>query len=65
MNKPDSSEQYRAECEARYWLKSIGSSKSAFDAVIARIAKRRGVAAAERLGDTIRNEYRKQRDLKT
>lgn len=58
------SEQYRAECEARYWLKSIGKSKDKFDATIARVRKIRGLAASEKLAHDIRAEYRKAKSRK-
>lgn len=45
----DDSEQFRHECEARYWIKATGGKKSEVDALIERITKTRGKAAADYL----------------
>jgi hypothetical protein len=51
------SEEWRAQCEARYWLKGLGRSKDKFDALIARIKKVRGAAAADKLATDIREQW--------
>jgi hypothetical protein len=53
------SEEWRAQCEARYWLKGLGRSKDKFDALIATIRKVRGEAASEVLANNIRIEFKK------
>jgi hypothetical protein len=53
-------EQYRHECECRHWLSWTGGNKPMIDDLIARIAKQRGQAAADRLRDGMREEYRRQ-----
>jgi hypothetical protein len=55
------SEEWRAQCEARYWLKGLGRSKGKFDALIAQIAKVRGQAASDKLAANIRKEWTTQR----
>jgi hypothetical protein len=52
-----SSEEWRAQCEARYWLKGLGRSKDKFDALIATIRKVRGQAASDKLATDIRKEW--------
>jgi hypothetical protein len=52
-----SSEEWRAQCEARYWLKGLGRSKDKFDVLIARIRKVRGQAASDKLAENIRKEW--------
>jgi hypothetical protein len=52
-----SGEEWRAQCEARYWLKGLGRSKDKFDALIATIKKVRGAAAADKLAQNIRKEW--------
>jgi hypothetical protein len=54
-------EEWRAQCEARYWLKGLGRSKDKFDVLIARIRKVRGQAASDRLAANIRKEWTTQR----
>lgn len=55
------SEQHRRECEARHWLSrgygSPGKAKELHD----RIAAKRGPAAADRLIEDMRQEYRRQK----
>jgi hypothetical protein len=58
------SEQHRHECECRYWLEDTKGSKPAVDARMARIAKKRGQRAADRLRDGMRAEYAMQRGVK-
>jgi hypothetical protein len=55
------SEEWRAQCEARYWLKGLGRSKDKFDVLIATIKKVRGQAASEVLANNIRIEFKKRR----
>jgi hypothetical protein len=52
-----SSEEWRAQCEARYWLRIIGRSKGRFDALIATIRKVRGQAASDKLAAGIREQW--------
>lgn len=56
-------EQHRAECEARYWLGKVGTSPISVNRLKAKIAKKRGQPAAERLVDDMRSEYCKQKGI--
>lgn len=60
----DNSEQYRHECEARFWLSETGGNPALVDALMERITKKRGKAAAERLREGMRAEFVKQRGQK-
>lgn len=53
-------EQWRLECEARFWLSQGYTSKPKVDELIAEIAKKRGNDAAEKLRDEMRQQYRKE-----
>jgi hypothetical protein len=55
------SEEWRAQCEARHWLKGIGRSKDKFDALVLRIKQVRGAAAADKLAAGIRAEFKVRR----
>lgn len=56
-----STEQYRAECEARHWLAITRGDPQAVADLMGRIVKRRGQAAADRLRDQMRLEWTRQR----
>ena len=53
------SEQHRHKCECRYWNSVTKGKRSAVDEVIERIAKKRGRAAADKLLDGMRKEWKK------
>lgn len=53
-------EKFRAECEAREWLRRGYTSKARVDLLITEIAKKRGQAAAEKLREDMREQYRKK-----
>lgn len=54
----EKAKQYRAETEARYWLKQTGGKRDAVDSVIQSITKKRGQEAAERLRADMRRLHR-------
>jgi hypothetical protein len=54
-------EQHRHECEARFWVAETGGKADEVDALIARIEKRRGKPAAERLREEMRRQWLIQR----
>lgn len=57
----DCSEQFRHECEIRYWLADTGGAPARVADVIERIRKRRGQAAADRVLKDMRATWAKQR----
>ena len=57
----DSSEQHRHECECRHWLRRGYTTRAKVDDLHARIAAKRGKAAADRLIQGMRDELRKSR----
>jgi len=56
---PGSSERHRHECECRYWNAYTNGDKRVVAGVIERIAKKRGRAAADKLLDGMRKEWKK------
>lgn len=55
------SEQHRRECEARFWLSRGYGSREKAEELRQRITAKRGPAAADRLIEDMRQEYRRQR----
>lgn len=55
------SEEYRAECEARYWLEKGYTTKANINDLRDQIAKKRGVKAANYLIDNMRKVYKEQK----
>jgi len=53
------SEQHRYECECRYWNAYTNGDKQVVAGVIERIAKKRGRAAADKLLDGMRKEWKR------
>lgn len=53
-------ESRRAACEARYWLRVTKGKRAAVEALMARISARRGKAAANKLREAMRHEYRQE-----
>lgn len=54
-------ETFRRECEARHWLANGYRSPSAVDALMTRIIRARGQAAADSVRDEMRRQWRLQR----
>jgi hypothetical protein len=54
-------EQWRRECEAREWLKRTGGQGKAVEALLQRIAAKRGQPAADQLRQDMRLEYQAAR----
>lgn len=54
------SEQYRAECEARYWLSTGFTTRSKTEQLREEIRKKRGQKAADYLIENMRVEWSKQ-----
>lgn len=50
-------ETWRRECEAREWLKRTSGKREAVEALLLRIADKRGQAAADQLRQDMRAEY--------
>lgn len=50
-------EDYRRECEARTWLRMGYDSPARVDDLMARIAKHRGVPAANELREEMRRQW--------
>lgn len=55
------SEQFRRETEAKTWLKRTKAQGPAVEALLKRIAERRGQAAADQLRLDMREELRRAR----
>lgn len=53
-------EQHRAKCEARYWLKATGGKPAEVQALLVRIKKKRGKAAANRLIQDMRQQWKQE-----
>lgn len=53
------SEQYRAECEARYWLGMGFTTRSKTEQLREEIRKKRGQKAADYLIENMRKEWSK------
>lgn len=56
-----SPDQFRAECEARYWLKVTRGKKELVDSLMGRIAAKRGQSSALALRDLMRLEWERLR----
>lgn len=56
----DTSEQHRAECEARYWLGMGFTTRSKTEQLREEIRKKRGQKAADYLIENMRIEWSKQ-----
>jgi len=54
-------EQFRAAAEARFWNSVTKGNRAEVDALMERIAKKRGQPAADRLRELMRVEWRKGR----
>lgn len=54
-------EQHRRDCEARAWLRDGYTSPEKVDDLMRRIAQRRGQAAADRLRQDMREQWRLRR----
>lgn len=57
----DDSEQFRHECECKYWLDVTGGDKLEIENLMERITKKRGQAAADRLRQGMRDEFLRRR----
>lgn len=55
------SQEWRRECEARAWLQRTGGNPAKVEALLRRIAEKRGKAAAETLRQDMRIEYQRAR----
>jgi len=55
-------EQWRRVCEARGWLRRGYTRRPKVDALISQIGARRGTAAAERLREDMRVEWRRRNE---
>lgn len=53
-------EKHRSECEAREWLRLGYSSPAKINELRTLIAKKRGAAAAERLINEMRRQWRRR-----
>lgn len=53
-------ETYRIECEARDWLRKGYTTPARVDELLGRIARKRGAAAADRLREEMRRQWRLQ-----
>ena len=58
---PDETEQHRHECEARHWLRAGYTTAGRVAELVDRIAAKRGRAAAERLRDEMRKQWKEMR----
>lgn len=58
MKVPPALEAHRRVCEARFWIRQGNTDAAAVDALIERIAKRRGAEAAEALRAEMRAQWR-------
>ena len=56
---PDEVEQFRHECEAREWLRRGYNTKEKIRVLRVAIAKHRGEAAADRLIEEMRRQWKK------
>ena len=57
--------QHMHECEARHWLRLGYSSEAMFDELREKITTKRGAAAAERLIEEIRRQWRRRSEWLT
>ena len=60
-NSGTDTEQFRAEAEARFWNSVTKGNRTEVDALMERIAAKRGQPAADRLRELMRVEWRKGR----
>ena len=58
MPTADLEADFRRVCEARFWIRQGHTDTAAVDALMERIAKRRGLPAAESLRDEMRRQWR-------
>lgn len=58
MKVPPALEDYRRVCEARFWIRQGHTDAAAVDALMERIAKRRGAGAADALRAEMRAQWR-------
>ena len=58
MALPAPDEDRRRVCEARFWIRQGFVDAAAVNALVERIAKRRGQPAAEALRDEMRQQWR-------
>jgi len=56
------SEEWRAVCEARHWLRKGYTTSDRVDALVARITAERGQEAAHRLRDEMRRQWVKRKE---
>lgn len=54
----DDSEQFRHACECKFWLAETGGDPAKVADLMIRITAKRGKAAAERLRDGMREQYK-------
>lgn len=54
---PNTDSSHRLECEARHWLREGNTTPQAVNALMKRIAQRRGEGAAEMLRDEMRRQW--------
>ena len=52
------SEAWRRECEARAWIQRTGGNPAKVEALLKRIAEKRGKEAAETLREDMREQWR-------
>ena len=55
-------EQHRHECECRYWLDETGGNRPLVKELIDRIEKKRGRAAANRLYQGMKDEWKRRQE---
>lgn len=58
MKVPPALEDHRRVCEARFWIRQGHTDAAAVDALMERIAKRRGQSAADALRAEMRAQWR-------
>ena len=55
------SDEWRRECEARFWVRKTKGDPAAVNALLKRIADKRGQAAADLLRQDMREAWRQTR----
>jgi len=60
----DDDERRRHTAECKYWLSVTRGKKAAVDELLLRIASKRGKAAADKLRDGMRDEWKREKDKK-
>lgn len=58
-------DQFRHECEARYWLSQGYTNEDKVAELREKITAKRGAAAAERLIEEMRRQWQRRRDWQT